>query len=77
MIKVGGREHITVLIVVKATYCGALCTHVDATVTVTRVVPDVLFVVDEGLQDDQCALEQLEELLRVSCQVTLPSLSQV
>ena len=76
MIKVGGREHIAVLIVVKATYCGALCTHVDAAVTVTRVVPDVLFVVDEGLQDDQCALEQLEELLRVSCQVPLPSLSK-
>ena len=63
MIEVGGREHITIIIVVNATYCGALCTHVDTAVTVTRVLLDVLFVVDEGLQDGQCALEQLEKLL--------------
>ena len=30
---------------------------------VTRVLLDVLFVVDEGLQDSQCALEQLKKLL--------------
>ena len=63
MIEVGGREHITIVIVVNATYCGTLCTHVNTAMTVTGVLPDVLFVVDEGLQDGQCALEQLEKLL--------------
>ena len=63
MIEVCRRVHITIIIVVKATNCGTLCAHVDTTVAVTGVLLDVLFVVDEGLQDSQCALEQLKKLL--------------
>ena len=63
MIEVCRRVHITIIIVVKATHCSALRAHVDTTVAVTGVFLDVLFVVDEGLQDSQCALEQLKKLL--------------
>ena len=63
MIKICGWEHIAAIIVVEASYCSALCTHVDTAMAVTDVLLDVLFVVDEGLQDSQRALKQLKKLL--------------